>query len=110
MMKRWISCCLMLATLLSLFSSMVCGASSASADEEKTITKAITASSVSVPDYAGGTSSGWMTYDCGETVTFHDTGVTSKMRIVTGTSASQFNTYCNKLVSNGYTRVYPCIQ
>ena len=105
-MKRWISCCLMLATLLSLFSSMVCGASSASADEEKTITKAITASSVSVPDYAGGTSSGWMTYDCGETVTFHDTGVTSKMRIVTGTSASQFNTYCNKLVSNGYTRIY----
>ena len=101
-MKRWIAICLICAALFSLFSGVVGGSYS----EEKSSTKAITASSVSVPDYAGGTSSGWMSYDCGETVTFHDTGVTSKMRIVTGTSASQFNTYCNKLISNGYTRVY----
>ncbi len=74
--------------------------------DEDTVVRGISAGSISVPSYAGGTSSGWMTYDCGETVTFHDTGVTSKMRIVTGTSASQFNTYCTKLTNSGYSRVY----
>ena len=116
-MKRWGSFVLALVILLSLFSGTmkIRGAEmpempgvelTQELADRQTQTKAITASSVSVPAYSGGTSSGWMTYDCGEHMTFHDTGVTSKMRIVTGTSASQFNTYCTKLTSSGYTRVY----
>ena len=112
-MKRWICICMVLSVLLSLFGGTAGGASAKWAEtyeekelQEESTTRGITASSVSVPAYSGGSSSGWMSYDCGETVTFHDTGVTSKMRIVTGTSASQFNSYCSKLTSSGYTRVY----
>ena len=112
-MKRLHSflCCVL---VLSVLLSMVAGAAPRTGEalitdaEQEDIppVRAVTVSTSSIPSYAGGTSSGWMTYDCGETVTFHDTGVKSMMRIVAGTNATQFNTYCTKLKSSGYTEVY----
>ena len=67
---------------------------------------AVTAASVSVPTHAGGTASTWMTYDGGLGVGTGDTGTQSKMQIVTGTTSAQFTTYCTKLESNGYTKLF----
>ncbi len=63
---------------------------------------AVDVSSISVPAYSGGTSSGWMTYDGGLGTALGDTGAQSKMRIVTGTSSSQYTTYRDLLKSKGY--------
>ncbi|MBR6826399.1 MAG: hypothetical protein IKM59_07625, partial [Oscillospiraceae bacterium] len=60
----------------------------------------------SVPAYSGGTSSGWMTYDCGQYFGLSNTGTQSKMRIVTGTTASQFLTFGTTLKEKGYTVLY----
>ena len=101
--------CLSLLLILSVLLTLVSGATvgkTETMEQDTAPVRAVSVSGISVPAYSGGTSSGWMEYDCGETVTFHDTGVKSKMRIVAGTNASQYNTYCSKLTSNGYTKVY----
>ena len=67
---------------------------------------AVDVSSVSVPSYSGGTSSSWMTYDGGLGMGLGDTGASSKMRIVTGTTSSQYSTYRDLLKSKGYTVLY----
>ena len=74
--------------------------------EEKTESKAVSVSSISVPAYSGGTSSGWMTYDCGGNLSRGDTGTQSKMQIVKSTTATQFNTYTSSLKSKGYKSLY----
>ena len=73
---------------------------------EKPQTKAVSVGSVSVPSYSGGTSSGWMTYDCGSNLSRGDTGTQSKMRIVKNTTATQFNTYVTTLKNQGYKTLY----
>ncbi len=67
---------------------------------------AVDVSSISVPAYSGGTSSSWMTYDGGLGTALGDTGASSKMRIVTGTTSSQYSTYRDLLKSKGYTVLY----
>ena len=67
---------------------------------------AVDVASVSVPSYSGGTSSSWMTYDGGLGTALGDTGSSSKMRIVTGTTSSQYSTYRDLLKSKGYTVLY----
>ncbi len=62
--------------------------------------------SVSVPAYDGGKASNWMTYDCGIGVTLTDTGVQSKMCIVSDTNKSEFNDYCIKLQDQGYQKIF----
>ena len=112
--SRFISLFLLMAILLSLLPVMsVMGAEGEEAEitevaeeailpEEKPATK-VAASSVSVPSYSGGTSSGWMTYDCGANLALSNTGKDSKMMIVKSTSATQFNTYVTTLKNKGYT-------
>ena len=73
--------------------------------EEKPATKAVDVSSISVPAYSGGTSSSWMIYDGGLGTALGDTGAQSKMRIVTGTSSSQYTTYRDLLKSKGYVNL-----
>ena len=73
---------------------------------EKPQTKAVSVGSVSVPSYSGGTSSGWMTYDCGSNLSRGDTGTQSKMRIVKNTTATQFTTYVTTLKNQGYKTLY----
>lgn len=68
--------------------------------------RAVSVGSVSVPSYSGGTSSGWMTYDCGSNLSRGDTGTQSKMRIVKNTTAAQFNTYVTTLKNQGYKTLY----
>ena len=70
------------------------------------IRAAVDVSSISVPSYSGGTSSSWMTYDGGLGMALGDTGSSSKMRIVTGTTSSQYSTYRDLLKSKGYTVLY----
>ncbi len=77
-----------------------------SLSEEKPATKAADISSISVPAYSGGTASTWMTYDGGDCISYHDGENRSKMQIIKGTTATQYNTYCTKLTSNGYTKVW----
>ncbi len=74
--------------------------------QDKPLTKAVSVSSVSVPAYSGGTSSGWMTYDCGSNFSRGDTGTQSKMQIIKSTTATQFNTYTSSLKSKGYKSLY----
>lgn len=73
--------------------------------DEKPATKAVDVSSISVPAYSGGTSSSWMIYDGGLGTALGDTGAESKMRIVTGTSSSQYSTYRDLLKSKGYVNL-----
>ena len=61
---------------------------------------------VYVPAYDGGTSSGWMDYDCGVAVGYKNTKNQSKLRIVTGTTSSGFTAWCTKLVESGFTHVW----
>lgn len=74
--------------------------------EVKPVTKAADISSISVPAYSGGTASTWMTYDGGDCVSYQDGENRSKMQIIKGTTATQYNTYCTKLTSNGYAKVW----
>jgi len=67
---------------------------------------AVSVSSISVPTHSGGTASTWMTYDGGLGTAMGDTGSQSKMQIVTGTTSAQFTSYCAKLESNGYTKMF----
>ncbi len=73
--------------------------------EERPATRAVDVSSISVPAYSGGTSSSWMIYDGGLGTALGDTGAESKMRIVTGTSSSQYSTYRDLLKSKGYVNL-----
>jgi len=68
--------------------------------------RAVSLSGISVPAHSGGTSSDWMTYDGGLGTALGDTAAESKMRIVTGTTSAQFTTYCNALVSAGYSKLF----
>ncbi|MBR4308743.1 MAG: hypothetical protein IKT58_04015, partial [Oscillospiraceae bacterium] len=110
---RSLSVLLLLAMLLSLLPAQVVQGAEKEADiaeesslqEEKPATK-VSASSVSVPSYSGGTSSGWMTYDCGANLTLSNTGKDSKMMIVKNTTSSQFLSYGTTLKNKGYTVLY----
>ncbi len=113
--KQWLSLFLSLTLLLSLLpGTLFVRAEEAQtplsaqtqATDSLSTTRAISASDVSVPSYSGGDATSWMTYDCGFGSTYGDTGTQSKMRIVNYTSESQFNSYCSKLESNGYSRIY----
>ena len=61
---------------------------------------------VFVPAYDGGTSSGWMDYDCGVAVGYKNCKNQSKLRIVTGTTSSGFTAWCTKLQDNGFTCIW----
>ena len=100
---------LLLSMLVSLYPLQI-GATEAQSDtvffteplsEEKAETKAVSVSSISVPTYSGGTASSWMVYDGGDSISYHDGETQSKMQIIKGTTATQFNTYCTKLTNNG---------
>ncbi len=112
-MTRLLCMCLLLSFLLSLLPAVPVMAGEAEAipsesklAEEKPATKAVSVGSISVPAYSGGTSSGWMTYDCGQHFGLGDTGTQSKMQIVTGTTATQFLNYGTLLKDKGYTVLY----
>ena len=104
-LRSYVSILLLLCLLPSLF-PMITQATNAEAAEEKPVSRGVTISSVSVPTYSGGTASSWMTYDGGDSVSFHDGEYRSKMQIIKGTTATQYNTYCTKLTDNGYTKVW----
>jgi len=74
--------------------------------EEKPATKAVSIGGISIPAYSGGTASTWMTYEGGNTVSFHDGAAQSKMQIIKGTTATQYNSYCSTLGNKGYTKVW----
>ena len=99
---------LLFALLLSVFPAVpVLGAEGIDRPEAMSQNaRAVSVSSVSVPSYTGGTSSGWMTYDCGSNLSRGDTGTQSKMRIVKNTTATQFNTYVTTLKNQGYKTLY----
>ncbi len=103
--KRGLALCLCLAVLLPMLPATaiipVRGAT-----EDRPSKRAVSVSSISVPAYSGGTSSSWMTYDGGLGMALGDTGAESKMRIVTGTTSSQYSTYRDLLKSKGYTVLY----
>ena len=61
---------------------------------------------VFVPAYDGGTSSGWMDYDCGVGVSYKNSKNQSKLRIVTNTTSSGFTAWCTKLADNGFTCIW----
>ena len=61
---------------------------------------------VFVPTYDGGTSSGWMDYDCGVGVSYKNSKNQSKLRIVTNTTSSGFTAWCTKLADNGFTCIW----
>ena len=75
-------------------------------DTDKPVTRAVSISSISVPSYSGGTASSWMIYDGGNDISYHDGENQSKMQIIKGTTATQFNNYCTKLTDNGYTKTW----
>ena len=103
--KRWFALCLCLALLLPLI-PVTALVPARAAEEDSRPKKAVSVSSISVPSYSGGTSSGWMTYDGGLGTALGDTGSSSKMRIVTGTTSSQYSTYRDLLKSKGYTVLF----
>ena len=114
-LTRFLSVLLLLAMVLSLLPAIpvlgaeadeIEGVAEAPLAEEKPATKAVSVSSISVPAYSGGKSSGWMTYDCGQYLGLGNTGTESKMMIVTGTTSSQFLTYGSTLKDKGYTVLY----
>ena len=110
MITRWISALLMVALVFSAFPCAV-GAKEAVAEEnavfseERMNTRAVSVGSISVPAYSGGTSSGWMTYDCGQYLGLANAGTQSKMMIVKNTTATQFLNYGTSLKDKGYTVV-----
>ncbi|MBR6826174.1 MAG: hypothetical protein IKM59_06460, partial [Oscillospiraceae bacterium] len=103
--QRCLSVLLLLAIVLS---TLACGILTYAAEEqtEKPTTRALSVSGITVPTYAGGTASSWMTYEGGDTVSYHDGSRGSKMQIIKSTNATQYNTYCTKLTSNGYTKTW----
>ncbi|MBR4308492.1 MAG: hypothetical protein IKT58_02740, partial [Oscillospiraceae bacterium] len=103
-MKSFVAVMLLLAMVLSLLPAPV--AKAVALPDEKTETKAVSVSSISVPAYSGGTASGWMTYDCGQYLGLANTGTQSKMQIITGTTSSQFLAYGTTLKDKGYTVLY----
>ena len=106
-MLRWnkmIAFLLLCSVVLSLFPMSVTGTSALT--EEKTATKAVSVSSISVPAYSGGTSSDWMIYDGGLGTAIGNTGAQSKKRIVTGTTTAQYSTYLTTLKKNGYIKLF----
>ena len=80
-LRSYVSVLLLLCLLPSLF-PMITQATNAEAAEEKPASRGVTISSVSVPTYSGGTASSWMTYDGGDSVSFHDGEYRSKMQII----------------------------
>ncbi|MBP3412130.1 MAG: hypothetical protein J6K89_02620, partial [Oscillospiraceae bacterium] len=110
-MGRWIrllSICLLISLLLSLLPTVpaIAAKTEAVLSGRESATKAVSVGSISVPAYSGGTSSGWMTYDCGANLTLSNTGNQSKMKIITGTNATQFLAYGTSLKNMGYTTLY----
>ena len=95
---RFLSLCLSLILLFSLVPVAMA--------ETKPTTKAVDISSISVPAYSGGTSSGWMVYDGGLGTAIGNTGGESKMRIVTGTTTAQYSTYLTTLKNKGYIKLF----
>ena len=104
--KRILAFALVLVLGLSLLPSITIANAAKATLPEETVSAIVNVASVSVPAYSGGTSSDWMTYDGGMGMALDNTGAQSKLRIVTGTTVSQFNTYCTKLESNGYTKLF----
>ncbi len=104
-MTRCVGVVLLVCLLIGIL-PVIGTASTAQADAEKPATRAAAITSISVPAYSGGTASTWMTYDGGDNISYHDGENRSKMQIVKGTTATQFNNYCTKLTSNGYSKVW----
>ncbi len=108
--SRFLAVIMTMVMLLSVLPSSALGAPKEKAESEAMSaipeTKAVSVGSVSVPAYSGGTSSGWMTYDCGQNLSRGDTGTQSKMRIVKSTTEAQFQTYGTTLKNQGYTMIF----
>ena len=104
--KRSLAFALVLVLGLSLMPNITIANAAKATVPEETVSAIVDVASVSVPAYSGGTSSDWMTYDGGMGMALDNTGAQSKLRIVTGTTATQFSTYCTKLESNGYTKLF----
>ena len=104
MYRKILACFMLLIMVLSLLP--VSTAMGAETSQEKPATKAVDISSISVPAYSGGTSSGWMIYDGGLGAAIGNTGGQSKMRIVTGTTTAQYTTYLNTLKEKGYVKLF----
>jgi len=114
--KLWLRSCLALLLVVSLlpgsmFVQAVEPAESLTTgepfSEDRISSRTVAAGNISVPSYSGGTSSGWMTYDCGTDVTYGNTGTESRMQIVTSTTEAQYKAYCKKLESSGsYSKIY----
>ena len=102
---RFICMLLLVCFLLELCSAGAVG-NAFSREDNKPATRAVSLSSISVPAYSGGSASSWMTYDGGDSVSFHDGENRSKMQIIKGTTATQYNTYCTKLTNSGYTKTW----
>ncbi len=104
--KSFIARIMVVGILLSIIPLCSPKAEAREAEDRAPSTKAVSVGSVSVPSYSGGTSSGWMTYDCGSNLSRGDTGIQSKMRIVKNTTATQFTTYATSLKNQGYECLY----
>ena len=102
---RYLSLALVFTLLLGLVPAFAVG-NTVQAETEKPATRATAIGSVSVPTYSGGTASSWMIYDGGDNISYHDGENRSKMQIIKGTTATQFNNYCTKLTDNGYTKTW----
>ncbi|MBP3412279.1 MAG: hypothetical protein J6K89_03385, partial [Oscillospiraceae bacterium] len=102
--QKSLSILLLLGMLLSLLPTLPVQA--ADLTEDKPQTKAASVGSISLPTYAGGTASTWMVYDGGDSVSFHNGETRSKMQIIKGTTATQYNTYCTKLTNSGYSKLW----
>ncbi|MBR4308759.1 MAG: hypothetical protein IKT58_04095 [Oscillospiraceae bacterium] len=98
---KLLSLLLTVGILLSMFPLTVTATA-----ENKPNTKAVDVSSISVPSYSGGTSSGWMVYDGGLGTAIGNTSGQSKMRIVTGTTTAQYSTYLTTLKDAGYVKLF----
>lgn len=108
-MLKWNRCLaflLLLGILLPLLPVPVVYAGVELSEEKRETKAAVSVSSISVPSYSGGTSSGWMIYDGGLGTALGETGAQSKMRIVTGTTSTQYSTYRDLLKSKGYTVLF----
>ena len=107
-MKKYMRCiaALLLVGLLAGLLPVWSTGASIHLGEEKGATRVTSVSSVSVPAYSGGTASSWMIYDGGDDISYHDGENQSKMQIIKGTTATQFNNYCTKLTDNGYTKTW----
>ncbi len=89
--------CLMVAVVLSAFPVTAVGGAS----------RAVPIANVNIPSYDGGNATkNWLYYDCGRGATLEDTSVESKMCIISNTNKQEFGEYINKLLDNGYTKVF----